>query len=105
MIPNNDGLSSLHEQNNNSNSSDNVEDIKNNITNDLGNTTFTDEEIEQANKPQPNVITNATSGSGTIGGTTRDNLRVADRANESPDSTDSNSGGIVAGGAKGVNQS
>ncbi|MDB5246331.1 MAG: hypothetical protein JWQ40_725 [Segetibacter sp.] len=106
MTLNNDGLSSLNDQENlKSSSNSNVEDIKSKITNDLGNTTFTDEEIEQANKPQPNVITNATSGSGSIGTVTRDTERVNERANEASDSTDTNTGGIVAGAAKGASQS
>ena len=65
--------------------------------------TFTKEEIEQANKPQPNVILDKISGPNTE--TTRDNERVNARANEASDSTDTNTGGIVAGGAKGANQS
>ncbi|WP_147204690.1 hypothetical protein [Segetibacter aerophilus] len=66
-------------------------------------TTFTKEEIEQANKPQPNVILDKVGGPNTE--TTRDNERVNPRANEAPDSTDTNTGGLVAGGAKGANQS
>lgn len=104
MIQNNDELNTLNEQEN-TGATGNVEDIKDNITNDTGNTTFTDEEIEQANKPQPNVITSATSVSDTRGGITRDNMRVADRPNEAPDLTDTNTGGIIAGGAKGASQS
>lgn len=72
-------------------------------------TTFTEEEIEEANKPQRNVILNTIGGSG-IGTTNsdsdfRDNERVNERANEAADSTDTNTGGIAAGGAKGANQS
>lgn len=72
-------------------------------------TTFTEEEIAQANKPQRNVILNTIGGSG-IGTSDsetdfRDNERVNTRANEAPDSTDTNTGGIAAGGAKGANQS
>ena len=66
-------------------------------------TTFTQEEIEAANKPQPNVILDKVSGPNTE--TNRDNERVNARANEASDSTDSNTGGIVAGAAKGANQS
>ena len=66
-------------------------------------TTFTKEEIEQANKPQPNVILDRISGPNTE--TTRDNERVNARANEASDSTDTNTGGMAAGGAKGANQS
>ncbi len=66
-------------------------------------TKFTKEEIAQANKPQPNVILDILEGANTK--TTRDNERVKTRANEAPDSTDTNSGGIISGGAKGVNQS
>jgi hypothetical protein len=66
-------------------------------------TTFTREEIEQANKPQPNVILDKLRGPNTK--TTRDNERVNARANEASDSTDTNTGGMAAGGAKGVNQS
>ena len=72
-------------------------------------TTFTEEEIRQANKPQRNVILDKIGGSG-IGTSDsdtdfRDNERVSTRANEAPDSTDTNTGGIAAGGAKGANQS
>ncbi|MCW3109697.1 MAG: hypothetical protein JWQ09_4203 [Segetibacter sp.] len=66
-------------------------------------TTFTKEEIEQANKPQPNVILDKASGPNTE--TTRDNERVNARANEASDSTDTNTGGMIAGAAKGANQS
>ena len=66
-------------------------------------TTFTKEEIEQANKPQPNVILDKVGGPNTE--TNRDNERVNARANEASDSTDTNTGGIVAGAAKGANQS
>jgi hypothetical protein len=66
-------------------------------------TTFTKDEVEQANKPQPNVILDTVSGPNNEA--TRDNQRVNARANEAPDSTDTNTGGIVAGGAKGANQS
>jgi hypothetical protein len=66
-------------------------------------TTFTAEEIEQANKPQPNVILDKVSGPNTE--TNRDNERVNARANEASDSTDTNTGGIIAGAAKGANQS
>lgn len=66
-------------------------------------TKFTREEIEQANKPQPNVILDKVSGPNSE--TTRDNERVGARANEASDSTDTNTGGIIAGGAKGANQS
>lgn len=66
-------------------------------------TKFTKEEIAEANKPQPNVILDILEDSNTS--TTRDNERVNPRANEAPDSTDTNSGGMISGGAKGVNQS
>ncbi|MGI8637784.1 MAG: hypothetical protein ACR2KZ_20480 [Segetibacter sp.] len=66
-------------------------------------TTFNKEEIEQANKPQPNVILDKVSGPNTK--TNRDNERVNARANEASDSTDTNTGSIIAGAAKGANQS
>jgi len=66
-------------------------------------TTFTREEIEEANKPQPNVILDKVGGPDTK--LNRDNERVADRANEASDSTDTNTGGMIAGAAKGANQS
>lgn len=72
-------------------------------------TTFTEAEIKEANKPQRNVILNTIGGSGigTPDSDTdfRDTDRVSTRANEAPDSTDTNTGGIAAGGAKGANQS
>lgn len=67
-------------------------------------TTFTKEEIEEANKPQANVILDKVSG-GPNTETNRDNERVNARANEASDSTDTNTGGIVSGAAKGANQS
>ena len=72
-------------------------------------TKFTKEEVEEANKPQRNVILDTIGGSG-IGTANsdsdfRDNERVNERANEASDSTDTNTGGIAAGGAKGANQS
>lgn len=66
-------------------------------------TTFTREEIEEANKPQPNVILDKVSGPNTR--LNRDNERVNERANEASDSTDTNTGGMIAGAAKGANQS
>ena len=64
----------------------------------------TDADIEEANKPQPNVILN------NVGATSRatsyhDTERVSPRANEASDQKDTNTGGIVAGGAKGTSQS
>ena len=64
---------------------------------------FTPEEIEEANKPQPNVILDKVSGPDTE--LNRDTQRVNPRANEAPDSTDSNTGGMISGGAKGTSQS
>ena len=66
-------------------------------------TTFTKEEIEQANKAQPNVILDKAGGANIE--LNRDNERVNARANEASDSTDTNTGGIIAGAAKGANQS
>lgn len=73
-------------------------------------TKFTREELEEANKPQRNVILDkiggsGISGTGDSGNDYRDNERVNPRANEASDSTDTNTGGIAAGGAKGANQS
>src|SRR4051812_13347185 len=60
-------------------------------------TTFTREEIEQANKPQPNVILDKVSGPDIE--LNRDNERVNPRANEASDSTDTNTGGMISGAA------
>jgi hypothetical protein len=65
--------------------------------------TVTPEEREQANAPQPNVIVDKAKG--VANAEARDNERVAARANEASDSTDTNTGSIVAGAAKGANQS
>ena len=74
--------------------------------NEVGNTTFTQEEIENANKPQPNVILSKVDHDPVVSGaSTRDTQRVNPRANEASDSTDTNTGGIVAGAAKGTSQS
>ena len=61
-------------------------------------------DIEDANKPQPNVILN------NVGATSRatsyhDTERVSPRDNEASDQNDTNTGGIIAGGAKGASQS
>jgi hypothetical protein len=104
--------------NNNFSKDDNLnsslENTENNTTGsqrtvEVQGTTFTEEEIKEANKPQRNVILNTIGGSG-IGTSDadtdyRDNERVNARANEAPDSTDTNTGGISSGGAKGANQS
>ena len=64
------------------------------------------EELEQANKAQPNVIMSEVDHDPVVPKTgTRDNERVNPRANEASDSTDTNTGGIIAGAAKGANQS
>ena len=93
MSENNQGLNSQNETRNDQN--------KEQVT--VQGTTFTKEEIEAANKPQPNVILDKVSGPDTE--TNRDNERVNARANEASDSTDSNTGGMISGAAKGANQS
>ena len=65
---------------------------------------ISEDDIEEANKPQPNVILN------NVGATSRatsyhDTERVSPRANEASDQKDTNTGGIIAGGAKGTSQS
>ena len=110
MLNDNDGLDNLDEK-------DKIDPTLNTQTNlkssgrtvEVQGTTFTEEEIKEANKPQRNVILDTIGGSG-IGTSDsdtdfRDNERVNTRANEAPDSTDTNTGGIAAGGAKGANQS
>ena len=112
MINDNDRLDSLNEKDNINISAANSEESNKNSgrTVEVQGTTFTEEEIEEANKPQRNVILDKIGGSGISdsqdsGGETRDNERVNKRANEASDSTDTNTGGIAAGGAKGANQS
>lgn len=111
MIKDNDRLNPLNENDNTDSSLGNTdENLKNGgKTVKVQGTTFTQEEIEEANKPQRNVILDTIGGSGigTPDSDTdyRDNDRVNTRANEAPDSTDTNTGGIAAGGAKGANQS
>lgn len=73
------------------------------IENDLGNTTFTQEEIEAANKPQPNVI--LANRETTLAQNYHDRDRVSQRANEASDRNDTNTGSMIAGAAKGANQS
>lgn len=102
MSENNESLHNTNE-NNLESSTDITANMQPGETVNVQGTTFTKEEIEQANKPQPNVILDVLEGLDTK--TNRDNDRVERRANESPDSNDSNSGGIISGGAKGVNQS
>ncbi len=111
MIKDNNGLNSLKEKGNLNSSLGNIEEDQQNSekTVNVQGVEFTKEEIEEANKPQRNVILDTIGGSGigTPDSDTdyRDNDRVNTRANEAPDSTDSNTGGIAAGGAKGANQS
>ncbi len=102
MSENNQRSSSQHNNNSDPSSSTNTSQLSGDTVTVQG-TTFTKEEIEQANKPQPNVILDKVSGGNTE--TTRDNERVNARANEASDSTDTNTGGMIAGGAKGASQS
>ncbi|MEJ7685192.1 MAG: hypothetical protein WKG06_46565 [Segetibacter sp.] len=111
MIKDNNKLNPLKEKENTNSSLINTEENQQNSGNTVKvqGTTFTQEEIEEANKPQRNVILDKIGGSGigTPDSDTdyRDHDRVNTRANEAPDSTDTNTGGIAAGGAKGANQS
>ena len=111
MIKDNDGLESLSEKDNINSSFKSTGETqqKSEPTVTIQGTKFTKEEVEEANKPQRNVILETIGGSG-IGTPDektdfRDPERVDTRANEAPDSTDTNTGGIAAGGAKGANQS
>ncbi len=111
MIKDNDSLNSLNEKDNINSSFESSEKTQQNSepTVTIQGTKFTQEEVKEANKPQRNVILETIGGSG-IGTPDeetdyRDNDRVDTRANEAPDSTDTNTGGIAAGGAKGANQS
>jgi len=90
---------------NNSNKYDLTDDNISSKLSEQQDPTATPEEIENANKPQPNVILNKVSGSDSSMAPRRDTERVASRANEAADSTDTNTGGIIAGGAKGASQS
>ena len=109
MIQNNQDENKLrNERNLNSNLGDieenqQVNDSSNTIK--VGNTTFTQEEIEAANKPQPNVITDTVDVNRNVATGYRDPERVNQRSNEAPDSTDTNTGEIIAGAAKGTAQS
>lgn len=108
MINNNNGLNSLDERNSANSSLENTEDTQLNNEGKVSvqGVEFTKEELEEANKPQPNVITSKVDQDSVVLKTTnRDNERVNQRANEASDSTDTNTGGIIAGGAKGANQS
>lgn len=107
MINDNNGLNGLDERDSTNSSIRNTENSSGTV--DVQGVEFTKEELEEANKPQRNVILDEIGGSGigTPDSDTdyRDNDRVNRRANEAPDSTDTNTGGIAAGGAKGANQS
>lgn len=106
MIQTNDGRESLNLDDDVNSSLGNIEgDLQNDGTINVQGTSFTKEEIEQANKPQPNVILSTIDADTGATSAYRDPERVNSRSNETPDSTDSNSGGIIAGGAKGVSQS
>lgn len=100
MIQNNNGLSNDQ----NDVSATNAEELrKQQLAEQVANAHATPEEIEAANKPQPNVILDKVGGPNIE--LNRDVERVNARANEASDSTDTNTGGIVAGAAKGANQS
>lgn len=108
MINDNNGLNSLNERDTLNSSLENIEENQQNSNHKVTvqGVEFTKEELEDANKPQPNVIMSKVDQDPVVSGTgTRDNLRVGERANEASDSTDTNTGGIAAGGAKGANQS
>lgn len=64
-----------------------------------------EDEINDANKPQPNVILDKVSGGGSRATSYHDTERVSPRANEASDQHDTNTGGIISGGAKGTSQS
>ncbi len=110
MIEDNNGLNSLKEKDNINSSLENIEEDQQNsepIVNVQG-TKFTEEEIEEANQPQPNVILDKVGGAGSPDSSRtgyQDKERVNKRANEASDSTDTNTGGIISGGAKGASQS
>ena len=103
MIENTAGHDDLNE----TNSSENLQHSKHTTStqSEQQDPTASAEDIENANKPQPNVILNKIPSGGHISTAHRDTERVAARANEASDSTDTNTGGIVAGAAKGASQS
>lgn len=106
MIQNNGDLSNLNEQDNLSSSfaeSDAEQKRKQQLAEQIASANATPEEIEAANRPQPNVILDKVGGPNIE--LNRDMERVNARANEASDSTDTNTGGIVAGAAKGASQS
>jgi len=106
MITDNNGLNSLSDRDDINSSVGRTDDLNTNETVNVQGVEFTKEELEQANKAQPNVIMSEVDHDPVVPKTgTRDNERVNPRANEAPDSTDTNTGGIVAGAAKGANQS
>lgn len=105
MIHDNEGINSQGNLNDLSQDVNNQNATTENkpIENDLGNTTFTQEEIEAANKPQPNVILNDKEN--VMAQNYRDRDRVSSRANEVTDRNDTNTGAMISGAAKGANQS
>jgi hypothetical protein len=108
MIENTSGRQNLDNENETNSSLGNIEEgqqIDSHTKGHQQDATATQEEIENANKPQPNVILNKTAGSDQVYAPRRDTQRVGERANEASDSTDTNTGGIIAGGAKGASQS
>ena len=107
MSQNTVGSNDLNNENDINSSLGNIEENQQNESHASGqqDPTATPEEIENANKPQPNVILNKIPSAGHLSSVHRDTERVAARANEASDSTDTNTGGIVAGAAKGASQS
>lgn len=99
----NDNVTNLNEENQPlDNTNDDLTGVGGTV---VGNTSFTQEEIENANKPQPNVILNTTDVNSNMASNYRDPERVGSRSNEAADLTDTNSGDIISGAAKGVSQS
>ena len=105
MTQNNNSLTNQSDYDNLNSSIGNSKEsqISDELTEQQKSVNATPEEIEQANKPQPNVILSKAGGPNIE--LNRDMERVNPRANEAPDSTDTNTGGIVAGAAKGASQS
>lgn len=103
MTENNQGLNSQDNSEDNNDVRPSAGADQTSDTVNIQGTTFTREEVEEANKPQPNVIVDKAGGPNIK--VNRDNERVSPRANEASDSTDTNTGSIISGAAKGANQS
>lgn len=104
MLNDNSGLDSMDEKDKIDPTLNTTDDLQGSgRTVEVQGTTFTEEEIREANKPQRNVILETIGGSGISGtGSVDTNLDDAEMVDPSHGRTEARTGGISADGSKGV---